>query len=182
MGAAAIRENYPSSSIDGSFFVEANLIAHWVNLGYVEEAAIRNHILQSLISDQKLYDHQADALIVLFKIAGATFEAYVDPSVVDRCFDLLKHHKYFNLYDGGGYDTHQINRYAETRRGPLEVRASHVVKAGHQAEIKFQEVLTLRERGWEGLHPPPVFPTGKPKQTGANQQYVASITGTPRRL
>ena len=27
-----------------------------------------------------------------FKIAGAAFEAYADPSVVDRCFELLKDH------------------------------------------------------------------------------------------
>ena len=69
-----------------------NLIAHWANLGYVEETAIRNHILQSLISHPTLHDHQAYTLIVLFKLAGGTFETYGDPSVVDRCFDLLKEH------------------------------------------------------------------------------------------
>ena len=74
------------------FLADANFVAHWANLGYVEEPAIRNHILQSLISHPKLYDHQACALIILFKLAGATFEKYVDPSVVDRCFDLLKGH------------------------------------------------------------------------------------------
>jgi len=73
-------------------YATTNLIAHWANLGYVEEDAIRNHILQSLISHRTLYDHQAYALIILFKLAGATFEAYVDPSVVDRCFELLKNH------------------------------------------------------------------------------------------
>jgi len=75
-----------------SYFADANLIAHWANLGQVEETAIRNHILQSLLTHSKLYDHQADALIILFKIAGATFDAYVDPSVVNRCFELLKNH------------------------------------------------------------------------------------------
>ena len=180
MGAAATRESHPNSSIDNNFFADVNLIAHWANLGYVEEAAIRDHILQSLISDKKLYDHQADALVILFKIAGATFEAYADPSVVDRCFDLLKHHKYFNLYEYFNlskyqkYVTDEINRYAETRRGPLQVRASHVVKASHRAETSFQEVLTLRERGWEGLPPPPVFSTGKPKQAGTDQQDPAT--------
>ena len=75
------------------FFAGANFIARWANLGYIEESAIRHHILQSLISHpEKLYDHQADALIVLFKLAGATFERYVDPSVVDRCLELLKGH------------------------------------------------------------------------------------------
>ena len=77
------------------FYAEANLVAHWANLGYVEEAAIRDHILQSLISHpKKLYDHQADALIILFKLAGATFEAYADTSVVDRCIELLLGHRY----------------------------------------------------------------------------------------
>jgi len=76
----------------GGFYAEVNLVAHWANLGRVEEAAIRNHILQSLISHPKLHDHQADGLIILFKLAGATFEAYADPSVVDRCFELIKGH------------------------------------------------------------------------------------------
>jgi len=30
-------------------YAGANLMAHWANLGYVEEAAIRNHILQSYL-------------------------------------------------------------------------------------------------------------------------------------
>lgn len=78
------------------FYQDTNLIARWANLGYVEEAAIRNHILQSLISHSKLWDHQADALIILFKLAGPTFAAYADPSVVDRCFELLKDHYVHN--------------------------------------------------------------------------------------
>ena len=73
------------------FLAGVNFVAHWANLGYIEKSAIRNHILQSLVSHPvKLYDHQADALIILFKLAGATFEKYADPSVVDRCFELLK--------------------------------------------------------------------------------------------
>ena len=84
------------------FISEANLIACWANLGCVEESAIHNHILQSLISKPvpKLYDHQVDAIIVLFRIAGATFEAYADPSVVDRCFELLKDHYNHNSTKG----------------------------------------------------------------------------------
>ena len=73
-----------------SFYMDVNVIAHCANLGYIEEDAIRNHILQSLISHDKLYLHQAYALANLFKIAGATFGAYVDPVVIDRCFELLK--------------------------------------------------------------------------------------------
>ena len=72
------------------FLALTNCIASWANLGYVEEVALLDQILQSLTSSPKLHDYQADALIVLFTLAGGTFEAYVDPSVVDRCFELLK--------------------------------------------------------------------------------------------
>jgi hypothetical protein len=72
------------------FCANTHLISRWVNLGYVEEAAIRNHILQSLISHPNMNRYQANALIILFKLAGATFGAYVDPSVIDRCFELLR--------------------------------------------------------------------------------------------
>ena len=71
-------------------YADANLIAHCINLGYVEEVVIRDHILQSLISHSTLYRHQLYALVVLFKTAGAAFAAYADPAVVDRCFELLK--------------------------------------------------------------------------------------------
>ena len=96
--------------------LDANLVAHWVNLGCVEEAVIRNHILQSLISHPKLYDHQADALVILFKLAGATFGAYADPSVIDRCLELLKDHKYHNedlaYFNRNNPDYNGSNRYS----------------------------------------------------------------------
>jgi hypothetical protein len=72
------------------FLNKTNLVACWVNLGYVKRTVIRNHILQSLITDPQLQSHQADAFIILFKISGATFGAYADPQVVDRCLGLLK--------------------------------------------------------------------------------------------
>ena len=97
-------------------YKEINLLAHWANLGYVEEAAIRNHILQSLIYYPTLYDHQADALMILFKLAGATFEAYAGPSVVDRCFELLDSH---------------YGRDSE-RHGLVQVRASRTAKGSHR--------------------------------------------------
>lgn len=100
------------------FYADTNLIAHWSNIGFVEEAVIRNHILQSLISHPKLYDHQADALIILFKLAGATFEAYAGPSVVDRCFELLKDH----------YGHNSVEKKL------VQVRARRPVKHGHRAE------------------------------------------------
>ena len=81
-------------------FPDASLIAHWANLGYVEEHAIRNQILQSLISHSELHDHQADALYILFQVAGTTFEAYAETSVVDRCFELLKGHRHVNSERG----------------------------------------------------------------------------------
>ena len=103
---------------------DTNLPAHWVNLGYVEEA-IRSHILQSLIdaSHPTLYDHQADALIILFKLAGATLGAYANPSVVDRCSELLKSHY----------------RYDSEKHGRVRVRASRAVNGGYRAEVDFQE-------------------------------------------
>ena len=100
------------------FHTNTNLIAHWANLGFVGEAAIHNHILQSLISHPKLYYHQANALIILFKLAGATFEAYADHSVVDCCFDLLKDQ----------YSCDPI------RRKLVQVRTLPVAKGSHRAQ------------------------------------------------
>ena len=61
-----------------------------------------------------------------------------------------------------------------------------LVKGGHRAKTTFQEVVTLRERGWEGLPPPPVFTTGKLEPTGVNQKDpaatpVATSLGLPSR-
>ena len=83
-------------TITNTFYMDANLIAHYANLGYME-VAIRNHILQSLISHPTLHGHQLWVLYILFKIAGATFEAYADPTVVDRCFELLKGYTWSEL-------------------------------------------------------------------------------------
>ena len=108
----------------GYFHAEANLVAHWINLGYVEEVAIRDHILQSLISHPKLYDHQADALLILFKLAGATFEAYADTSVIDRCFELLRGHSYPEPYGTYYSSDRQKNEvYLGVRRELMQVRA-----------------------------------------------------------
>ena len=133
---------------------DSNLIALWANLGYVEETAIRNRILQSLISFPKLYDHQADAMIILFKIAGATFETYADSSVVDRCFELLKNH----------YTPDSV-------KGRL-VQVSELRTVGDcsQTDENLKEVLELRERGWEGLPPPPIFTSTKAKSAGGSKE------------
>ena len=151
-----------------------NPIAHWANLGYVEEYAIRNHILQSLISHPKLYNHQAYALIILFKLAGATFEAYVDPSVVDRCFELLKNHCISDPYPYG-YNTFQYYLAMQAFERTKQVCVPDAVKAGRRVETNFQEVITLREHGWEGLPPPPIFATVMSKPAGARQGDPAPI-------
>ena len=139
------------------YLVDANLIAHCANLGYIEEAVIRHHILQSLIYHPSLHNHQADALIILFKIAGATFGAYVDHSVIDRCFDLL-----------GGRNIYK------RRRAFIDV-SEFFQGSMARTKIKLQEVIQLRKSGWEGLPPPPVFTTEKPKPTGTGQKVE---TGT----
>ena len=133
---------------------DSNLIALWANLGYVEETAIRNRILQSLISFPKLYNYQADAMIVLFKIAGATFEAYADPAVVDRCFELLKNH-----YSPGSVKGRLV-----------QVSVLRTVGDCSQTDENLKEVLELRERGWEGLPPPPIFTSTKAKSAGASKE------------
>ena len=140
------------------FHADANLVAHCINSGYVEEAVIRNHILQPLISHPTLPDYHACALIILFKLAGATFEACTDPSVIDRCFELLKGH-YPHL---------------SVKGKQVQVCVHRLVKGSHQAETNFQELVELRKRSWEGLPPPPIFTTGKLKQTGVNQNDPAA--------
>ena len=84
--------------IEGEVYVDANLIAHWANLGFVEEDVICNHILQSLISHPRLCGHQADTFNILLKLAGATFEAYAYPSMVGHYFELLGDRMYYSLH------------------------------------------------------------------------------------
>jgi hypothetical protein len=129
--------------------VDANLIAHCANLGYIKEAAIRNHILQSLISYTCLYDHLADSLIVLFKIAGAAFGAYVDPSVIDRCFELLGSHG----------QRRKLIDVSELSQGSMVGTKMHL-----------QDVNKLRQSGWKGLPPPPVFTAEEQGPIGTGQQ------------
>ena len=128
-GRAAMRE----------FYADANLVAHWANLGYVEEAAIRHRVLQSLISHPKLYDHQADAVIILFKLAGATFAAYADPSVVDRCFKLLTGHSYTPPYREGWKSDHDKNRdYFRVKRELVQVSVPRAGKYGYGTKESFR--------------------------------------------
>ena len=60
------------------------------------------------------------------------------------------------------------------------------MKNDRRAEATFQEVVALRESGWEGLPPPPVFTTGQSRPTGANQNDptatpIATFLGLPNR-
>jgi len=153
-----------------NFYADANLIAHWANLGYVEEAAIHNHILQSLISHSWLYEHQANALYILFTIAGATFGEYADPAVVDRCFELLR----------------DYNHRDRMKKKLIQVSTLSGKGATFELRLKPQEVIELQERCWEGLPPPPVFTTGKPKPAGGDQKdsaatSVATPLGLPKK-
>jgi len=118
---------------EGKLCAITNLIAHCANLGYLEEAAIRNHVLQSLISYPKLYDHQAQALIILFKLAGATFGTYVDPSVVDRCFKLLKDHSDHNPQDTYGQFA-SFGSYSQPRSGSYDAVKKTLVQVGVSSE------------------------------------------------
>ena len=116
------------------FYADVNLIAHWANLGFVEEAVIRDYILQSLVSHPKLYSHQAYALIILFKLAGATFEAYVDPSVVDLCFEYLKIHSAVYTPEYGN----RSKAHAERKKN-IQVRMTCASKGGHQTKMNSRE-------------------------------------------
>ena len=143
-------------------YVVVNLIAHWANLGYVEETAIRNHILQSLISHPTLHDSQAYSLIILFKLAGATFEAYVDPAVVDRCFKLLKGHSFTSPYPS------YYDQYADDirqRRELVEVSVPCVVKRGYRAKNEYLGG-NHPTGAWMGGPPSPTYIHHREAKTG----------------
>ena len=72
------------------FYTDANFLAHWANLGYLNVEDVRSHILQSLTFRPTTFTYQSNSLAVLLNISGATFAAYVDSSVMDRCCDVLK--------------------------------------------------------------------------------------------
>jgi len=48
------------------------------------------------------------------------------------------------------------------------------VESGHRTNTNLQEVVGLRERGWEGLPPPPVFATWGPRPVGADKNDPAA--------
>ena len=151
------------------FYTRTNLIAHWVNLGYAKLEDVRDHILQSLILQPTVYPHHLNSLMILLKISGATFAAYADPSVMDHCCDLLKPS---NL-------SYQLVLFelAEVRAPILTARISY-------ERCGLQEVLRLRESGWEGLPAPPILRSAQPETTVPESQDpavtpVATSLGLP---
>ena len=144
------------------FYIHTNFVAHLANLGCVNESVIHDDILQSLTSHPKLYNHQADGLIILFKLAGATFEKYADPSVVDRCFELLQ----------SQYGNNAV------KRPLIQVRVVSRNEGLHQVNAKLQEVIELRERGWDGLPHPPALVTRKPKPTAQKDPAATPIVAS----
>ena len=72
----------------GSLYTNANILANLANLGYLNLEDVRDRLLQSLLPPR--FVHQLNSLIILFKISGATFAAYVHPSVLDRSFVSLR--------------------------------------------------------------------------------------------
>jgi len=140
------------------FYTRANLIAHWVNLGCVRLEDVRDHFLQSLALQPTAYPHQLNSLMILLKISGATFAAYVDPSVMDRCCDLKPSNLKNNLV---------LIDLAEVSALTLTVKISCKC-------LGLQNVLRLRESGWKGLPPPPVLRSTEPKITVSKSQDPAT--------
>jgi len=162
------------------FYADANLIAHWANLGYVEEAAIRDHILQSLISHPKLYDHQADALIILFKLAGATFGAYADPSVIDRCFELLTGHNYHPPWNSGYHcDGPNNTSYLQVKRGLVQVSVPRAEKCGSKTQESFSGGSCVT-RAWVGGSSSPTCIRVRAAKTEAGRSRRNSSCYVPR--
>lgn len=80
-----------SSSADlGKLYTNVNLLAHLANFGCLNAEDVRDHILQSLTFRPTLRGYQLGSLVALLGISGATFAAYADPSVMARCYGLLK--------------------------------------------------------------------------------------------
>ena len=83
-------DTYVDPKVHHQFYTKVNLVAHCVNLGCARLEDVRDHILQSLTSQPTVHPHQLNALMILLKISGAAFAAYVDPPILARCCNLLK--------------------------------------------------------------------------------------------
>ena len=60
--------------------------------------------------------------MILFKLAGATFRTYVEPSVFDRCFQLLQ-------------DRYRSTSASSQRGKLMKVRVPRIEKGGLRAEM-----------------------------------------------
>ena len=67
-----------------------------------------------------------------------------------------------------------VNGYDRMKREQVQVCTPRPVKCSHRTEASFQDVVALRERGWEGLPSPPTFTTGRPEQSGSDQRDPAA--------
>jgi len=85
----------------GSLYTNTNFLAHSINLGYLSLEDVRDRLLQSLLSTPR-YIRQLKSLMILLKISGATFAAYVDPQVLDGCFSCLRVNVDANLLNSTG--------------------------------------------------------------------------------
>ena len=141
------------------FYTRVNLIAHWVNLGYVKLEDVRDHILQPIIFQPTVHAYHLNSLMILLKISGATLAAYVDPSIMDRCCDLLRSSK-----PSKGTI---LPEFAKVRTPVLGIMMSY-------KPLRLQEILQLREDGWEGLPLPPVLRGVRPKDTVLKSQDPAA--------
>jgi len=56
---------------------------------------------------------------------------------------------------------------------------SRPAESSYRANTNLQEVIELRERGWEGLPPPPVFRTRNPKPTSTDEKDPAATPVVP---
>ena len=159
----------PTSEQLREFYTRVNFIAHWVNLGYVKLEDVRDHILQSLTVQPTVYLHQLNSLMILLKISGATFATYVDPSVMDRCCDLLK-------------PSNLEGKLVLTELAIVSALIS-TIKISYKC-CRLQEVLRLRDSGWEGLPPPLILCDAEPEITIPGTQDlvttpVATSLGLP---
>ena len=106
------------------FYTNVNFLAHWVNVGCLNVEDVRDHILQSLTCRPVPGFYQLCSLLILLKIAGATFAAYVDPSVMDHCLRVLK---------SSGFSLPVFIALAKVRAFYLDVETSNICRGNRMS-------------------------------------------------
>ena len=143
-------DTYVDPKVHHQFYTKVNLVAHCVNLGCARLEDVRDHILQSLTFQPTVQPHQVNALMILLKISGATFAAYADPSIMDRCCDFLK---------TGGHEGKVADKLAKVRALSLEARMIYE-SLDHRRFYNFERTVgkvSLLLRPSAALHPKPPF-------------------------